>query len=89
MRKHKQKVFHKSLSVEQWLAAMENSHDQTGGATTAEISAQTGMSTDKVRAHLRTLQREGKLTCVWAYRTRLDGRKCRVPTYLLSDTGDA
>jgi len=73
----------KEISIEQWLAALEQSPGQEGGFTTREICEGTGVSIERVRNMLRKLVKDGKVECVRAFRLGIDNQLHHVPTYLL------
>lgn len=52
-----------------------------GGLSMNEITSQTGMTRNTVRAKLLSLKNSGLLVCIRVTREALDGRPASIPTY--------
>lgn len=54
--------------------------------TSAEIATAANLTEDQVGRGLRMVARQGRLSCVRAPRTSIDGRRVLVPTYHILTT---
>jgi len=69
----------------EWLDALEAAMtpETSDGKTANELSEEAGISIKALRPLIASLQREGRVECRKAIRIGIDGRRARVPVYIL------